>query len=322
VRSDPLEARAFNHYVEIIRSGKRDAYAAFRVYERYFKIPGSQADRIPVLRKAVLILLEEDPWFVASDALFVSDAGLSFDDVKRLAPTLARAGGKSVAYLQARLWFHGAGGRWRPDPKPGLRKAMQLLAKVPARQRGHDWVKMLTECHERLGNWREYARWFPRLLAATEPEWRTAPLLDMLRFAARCEQWRAYDRWRREWDQLPSRRHSCECETNDVGTFDGLRAVAAKRWDEIPSHLAAAAAVRGGCPHLNSYGFRLELVRALLKKNRHLDACSDYLTRGAHFASSPESSQLRQQIGQALLMRARPRSAPRRRSTGLRSGGS
>jgi hypothetical protein len=197
-------------------------------------------------------------------------------------------------FLRAKLWFHGA---FRSKDTRTIGKTLALLEEVPPRHRQLEWLDMVAGCHERLGDWKAYARVFPRLFTATEPTWRAAPLRTMLANAARRRDWRTYDRWRPEWDRLPPARHMCECHKNLVANTDGLRAAAAGRWDETPGHLAAAADV-AGCPHLNSGGLRLDLVQLLVRRRRHRDACRAYLDRAAQFGSPRGLAALRRALAQ------------------------
>lgn len=133
------------------------------------------------------------------------------------------------------------------------------------------------------------------------------------RDAAAKRDWRTYDRWRPEWDRLPANRHSCACHTNDIGTCDGLRALAARRLAALPQHLAAAADVRAGCPHLNTGGLRLDLVRTMVARRLHLDACRTYLEHAVRFCATKELGVLQQKVAGAIARRAGRRQAPARR---------
>jgi hypothetical protein len=84
-----------------------------------------------------------------------------------------------------------------------------------------------------------------------------------------------------------------------VYTNDGLRAVAAKKWDAIPEALTKAGAVHG-CPHLNTAGPRLDLVRMLITKRKQLDAARAYLDAVAGFEDgSKDVAALRKKLDAA-----------------------
>src|SRR5262249_45718820 len=140
-----------------------------------------------------------------------------------------------------------------------------------------------------------YKRAFPRLFKMTAPPRRASGLHDVLNVTASKKDWPAYDRYRREWDRLTPDHDACECYINDLHTNDGLRAVAAARGNAIPDAVARAANVRG-CPHLSTGGLRLDLVRVLVGKKRHLDAVRAYLARAAEFAKSKDLAALRRKL--------------------------
>ncbi len=122
---------------------------------------------------------------------------------------------------------------------------------------------------------------------------------DFLNRVAAKRDWQTYDVYRREWDQLGPGHHACECYVNDVYTNDGLRAAAARKWDAVPEALARAGAVRG-CPHLNTGGLRLDLVRLLVSRRKQLDVARAYLDRAAGFeAAGKEIAALRRKLDAA-----------------------
>jgi len=290
----PFEADGFASYADRIRRGEADVYAAYRVYERYWEVKGP--DRTQILRRAALLLLEGDPWFLATTIPFFLAEALTAADLARVMPKIGAGAPAGVAgYLRARLLIRGT--RRHHRDQAAMKQALALLAKVPRQHRQVDWLAMRAEAHERLGDWAAYRRAFAPLFAATEAAWRSSPLRTMLRHAGRRADWRTYDRWRREWDRLPVTRHSCGCEINDVATLDGLRAVAAGRWAEIPGHLARAADVTG-CAHLNTGGLRLDLVQLLVRRRRNLAECRAYLDRAAAFSRSKELVALRRALAQ------------------------
>jgi hypothetical protein len=131
-------------------------------------------------------------------------------------------------------------------------------------------------------------------LELTSPTWRASPLQHFLDELSSKGDWKSYDKVRPEWDRLPPDHHACECYRNALYTNDGLRAAAARQWDVIPDALAKAASVRG-CPHLNSGGVRLDLVRLLVAKKKQLGPAREYLERVAAFEHT-DVAKLRKQI--------------------------
>ena len=292
MRDDLFEADAFDRYADRIRRGETDVYAAFRIFDRHWSL--RCADRRHLMRKAALLLIDDDPWFLATSfATFLREC-LTRRDIERLTPRVgAGLPAGAAAYLRAKLWFHAIVPSRRD--KTATRQTLAFLRKVPRQYRRLGWLDMTAGCHQRSGNWREYTRVFPRLLEATESDWQSSPLRTMLENAARQRDWRTYDRWRRAWDKLPPTRHQCECYKNAVATLDGIRAFAARRWDEIPQHLATASDVTG-CAHLNTGGFRMDLVQLLVRRRKHLDACRAYLERAARFSETKQLVTLRRAL--------------------------
>lgn len=136
---------------------------------------------------------------------------------------------------------------------------------------------MAVGCY-RVLDYEKYKRAFGPLHSLTAPEWRASGLSGFLDVLASKEDWKAYDRYRREWDRLPPDHHACECYLNALHTNDGLRAAASGQWTEVAAALTRSAAVRG-CPHLNRGGLRLDLVRLLVAQKHELDAAHEYLKR-------------------------------------------
>jgi hypothetical protein len=304
VRDNVLEAHGFAHYADIIRRGERDVYAASRLYDRHWTLHGPDAEKL--LRRSAVILIEDDPWFLATSIPFFLGDALTRRDIERLTPKVAAGvAAGAAAYLRAKLWFHGLGRSGRE--KAAVRRTLALLREVPRPYRQLGWLEMIVGCHEQLGAWKDYTRVFPRLFTATNADWRSSPLRRMLEIAAKRRDWRIYDRWRPEWDKLPPTRHTCECEKNAVATMDGLRAAAAERWEDVPRHLSTAADV-AGCPHLNSGGLRLDLVRMLVSRRRYLGDCRIYLDRAAQFHLSKDLSAIRRSLDRARQRRSRSRS--------------
>jgi hypothetical protein len=267
---------------------------------------GWQVDRGEDLARQVTIqLIETDPWFLAA-AMPTHLHALERADLEHL--TLAVGAGPASEYaaqLRAKLWYHSNRAVHRvddPDAHAQLQRALAFLEDVPRAQRGREWQEMLVGCC-RVLDYERYKVAFDGLLAATSPEWRASPLLDLLRTVAARADWETYDRYRTEWARLPRGHHACECYTNHLHTCDGLRSAAAGDWDAIPEWLAMAGDVRG-CAHLNSFGLRLELVRVLVGEQRHLGPAREYLRRAAEFCKHDKLEELQQ----ALESAARPRS--------------
>jgi hypothetical protein len=275
------------------------------VYEKSWNVAPNDAS---MLRRATIRLIESDPWFLATAMPHFLHA-LKTEDLERLTEFVgAGPARKAAPMLRARLWFHGRKGPWHADRtgRAQLRKALSFLNQVPAKQRDVKWHEMVVHCY-RVLDYAQYKRTFPRLLASTSPNWRASELHDFLDVVASKKDWRTYDRFRREWDRLPAGHHACECYVNAVFTDDGLRAAAAGNWDAIPSALANAASVRG-CPHLNSGGLRLDLVRLLLTRRKQLRPAREYLERAAAFDyGAAEIAKLRKRLDE--LERRQPNAA-------------
>jgi hypothetical protein len=275
-----LESRAFAFYVEELRRGSADPYIAYRICEKSWKLARSDA---ALLRRAAICLIETDPWFLATAAPYYLHV-LGTSDLERLTPFVGAGPARKFAVmLRAMLWYHGRRGPFHPDRagRAQLRRALGFLQKVPSKQRDHTWHEMLVGCY-RVLDYDEYKRAFKKLLHVTSPNRRAYALHTFLNMVAAKKDWNAYDVYRREWDQLAPGHHACECYTNDVYTNDGLRAAAAGKWSAIPEALARASAVRG-CPHLNTGGLRLDLVRLVVSKRKHLEEARAYLNRAAGF---------------------------------------
>lgn len=289
-----LDTEGFAHYVAELRRGSTDPYFAYRVYERSWNVPPKDAE---LLRRATIRLIEADPWFMAT-GMPHSLRSLTTEDLERLTEFVGAGPARDAApMLRAMLWYHGRRGPYHVDRtgRTQLRKALSFLQRVPKNQRDESWHEMLVGCY-RVLDYARYKRAVPKLLKLTSPEWRASSLRSFLDVLTSKKDWKVYDRYRREWDRLPPRHHACECYVNAVHTDDGLRAAAAGRWDLIPDALTRAASVRG-CPHLNSGAVRLDLVRLLLSKRKHLGPAREYLERAAAFGRRHEDiAKLRSQL--------------------------
>jgi hypothetical protein len=304
-----LEGEGFAYYVDELRKSTIDPYAAYRVYERSWNVPAKDA---ALLRRATIRLIEADPWFLATAMPHFLHA-LKTDDLERLTPFVgAGPARKAAPLLRATLWYHGRRGPYHADRtgRTQLRKALLFLEQVPAKQRHQSWHEMLVGCY-RVLDYAKYKRAVPRLLQLTPPNWRAAQLHDFLNVLAKKNDWKTYDQYRREWDQLPPGHHACECYLNAVHTDDGLRAAAAGKWEAVPASLDKAASVRG-CPHLNSGGVRLDLVQLLVAKRKHLQPARKYLERAAAFEHGAEKvAKLRQRLDRIENGRATSKSTSR-----------
>jgi hypothetical protein len=275
-----LESEGFAYYLDELRRGSADPYVAYRVYDASWRVP--QQERA-LLRAATIRLLEADPWFLATATPHFLHA-LRTEDLERLTPLVgAGPARKAAPLLRAMLWYHAREGAHARDRagRVQLRRALAFLQDVPRKQRDRAWHAMLVGCY-RVLDYDRYKRAFATLLEVTAPDWRALELHWFLDIVAAKKDWRVYDRYRRAWDQLPRGHHACECYVNSVYTNDGLRAAAAGTWDAIPEALTRAVAVRG-CPHLNTGGLRLDLVRLLVSKKKQLDAARGYLDHAAGF---------------------------------------
>jgi hypothetical protein len=283
VSQDPFKVEGFASYAAALRRGSEDPYVAYRIYEQHWMIGGKDAKQI--LRRATVRLLETDPWFLATAMPYFLD-GLQTSDLHRLTPFVgAGPARKAASYLRAVLWYNARKGPHSPD-RAGLvqlRRALEFLDGVPSGQRDHRWHEMVVGCYRAL-DFRRYKAAFARLHEITEPQDRAFNLIQFLGVIADKKDWVTYDQYRPEWDRLPAAHHACECYLNDLHTLDGLRAAARADWGNIPAALEKAAAVRG-CPHLNTNGFKLGLVRLLVRHRKQLGACRTYLNRAAAFRS-------------------------------------
>jgi hypothetical protein len=288
MRNRDLESVAFKHYIEELRRGSRDPYLAFRVYERPWELRDGG-----LARALAVLLVESDPWFLASATPGAIHA-LELADLERLTPLVGGgAASEYAAYLRAKLWFEATGPR-RPAADTQLRRALEFLLEVPVEQRRVDWHEMLVGCYEVLDHDR-YKEAFAALFEETSPEWRASPLVSFLRNVAARADWDAFDRFRPEWNRLPANVSMCACNANDVYTCDGHRALALEQWDAIDGALRAATPTRG-CAHLNSYGARLGLARKLVEQRRNLQAVRAYLEQALKFGNPDAAQALLQQL--------------------------
>jgi hypothetical protein len=291
-----LEGEGFAYYVGELRKGTADPYVAYRVYEKSWNVPPKQR---ALLRRATIKLIKSDPWFLATAMPHFLDA-LKTEDLEQLTEFVgAGPAHKAAPMLRAVLWYHGRRGPFHPDKagRTQLRRALSFLQQVPTMQRDHSWHEMLVGCY-RVLDYTKYKRAFPKLLELTSPNWRAAGLHAFLDVLTSKRDWKAYDTFRPEWDRLPPGHHACECYVNSVYTDDGLRAAAAGQWEAIPEALTKAASVRG-CPHLNSGGVRLDLVRLLLTKKKQLGAAREYLDRAGTFEhGTADVAKLRKRLDQ------------------------
>jgi hypothetical protein len=289
-----LESEGFAHYVETLRSGSRDPYIAYRVFEKNWQVPPEHAS---LVRAATLELIEKDPWFLAT-AMPHFLSGLRRTDLERLTKFVGAGPARhAAAMLRAILWYHGESGPFGRDrgTPARLRRVLEFLDEVPKKQRDLSWHEMRVGCY-RAVDYELYKKAFPAMLELTDPEWRLRPLEGFLNEVAKRDDWKTYDEVRPQVDQLSPGQHSCECHTNSLFTNDGLRAVAAGNWEAIPGALSKAAAVRG-CPHLNTGGLRLALVRMLVTKKKQLSAARAYVERAATFpAAEKDLASLRQRL--------------------------
>ncbi len=280
-----LAAEGFAFYVAELKRGADSPYFAYRVFEKSWQVAPNDRD---VVRAATVRLIETDPWFLATAMPHFLSA-LTTEDIKRLTPFVGAGQSRAAAaMLRATLWFHARRGAHHPD-KAGrlqLKQALLFLGQVPKKARDGAWHVMAVGCH-RILDFDAYKRAFPALHEATDPAWRAMGLCTFLKDLTGKDDWKTYDRFRPQWDQLPPDHHACQCYLNDLHTNDGLRAVAAGRWAAVPHALAKAADVHG-CPHLNSGGLRLDLIRVLLSKKQELSAARTYLQRAAAFEARPE----------------------------------
>jgi hypothetical protein len=281
-------------YQEQIRGDSIDPYFAYRVYDQ--SSSGGACD-LRLLRRATILLIESDPWFLATVSPPILRV-LKTADLERLTPFVGSGSArKFAAVLRSILWYHGCRGPYHPDRagRVQLRRALGFLQDVAREQRYHTWHEMLVGCYRAL-DYDKYKRAFAGLLAKTPPERCAAPLHDFLTFVAAKKDWRTYDRYRPRWEEHSAGRYMCECYINDVHTEDGLRAIAARDWNAVPDALAKAAAVRV-CPHLQGRGLRLDLVRSLVSRKRLLGSVRTYLARASEFeASAKEAARLVQSL--------------------------
>ena len=294
--SGRLEADGFAYYVGKLRDGATDPYFAYRVYEKGWKVRRGES---ALLRDATIRLIESDPWFLATATPHFLDA-LKTEDLEPLTEFVGAGPARDAApMLRAMLWFHSCRARHRSDNagRRQLRRALSFLQRVPANQRDQSWHEMLVGCY-RVLDYAKYKAAFPKLLELTDPQWRAGELHSFLDILTSKRDWKTYDKYRPEWDRLPPGHHACECYVNALYTDDGLRAAAGRRWATIPAALAKAATVRG-CPHLNSFGVRLGLVRLLLAKKKHLGPAREYLDWAVAFENrTADVAKLRKQLDQ------------------------
>lgn len=294
MRDSALKTAGFAFYVSELEKGSTDPYFAYRVYETSWMVPQEQA---AIVRRATVRLVEADPWFLAT-AIPYFLSSLETKDLERLTPFVgAGQAPEAAAMLRATLWYYGRKGPFHPD-RAGLvqlRRALSYLKKVPLKQRDRAWHEMTVGCF-RVLDYGKCKRAYPSLREATPPEWRASDLHGFLNVVRKKKDWKTYDRFRGEWEQLPPRHHACECYLNDLHTNDGLRAAAAGKWAAIPEALTKAADVRG-CAHLNSGGLRLDLVELLVSKKKLLRAARAYLERAASFKGSlPKVTSLQRKV--------------------------
>lgn len=279
MRNPALIAQATASYAAALQKDPANTYAAYRLVENVWDQPRA------MVRVALKRLLEVDPWFLTA----MHTQGLEYltiADIEYLTPFVgAGLPAATAARLRAQLWYNARRGSFHPDTAGliQLQTALSYLLKVPTASRDKDWHQMVVGCYFKL-DYAKYKQAFPKLLAATDPEWRSQHINQFLINVAKRQDWVAYDHYRSAWDQLPPHRYCCQCYLNDLYTNDGLRAIAAKNWDAIPAALTNAAAVTG-CPHLNTGGLRLTLVEQLVAKRKHLDAARTYLQVATKFES-------------------------------------
>jgi hypothetical protein len=312
-----LESSGFQFYLNEMRRGSTEAYVAYRICEHSWRI--SRDDAV-LLRRAVIRLIETDPWFLATAMPHVLQA-LETADLERLTPFVGAGPARRVgAALRAVLWYHRRRGPYHPDQagRVQLQRALAFLQKVPRKQRARAWHEMLVGCYRAL-DYQKYKRAFARLLLEIPSEEQASALHDFFNAVASGEDWPTYDRHRREWDRLPLTSHVCECYLNDLYTNDGLRAVAAQAWEAAAEAVVQAASVRG-CPHLNSGGLRLDLVRILISKKRNLDAARAYLDAAAAFGGDPNEIEIAKKKLNAALTRRRSRPTPEQSRSGPKRG--
>jgi hypothetical protein len=166
---DFLEELAFDSYVEQLRQGSTDVYVASRVFRRHWKLTGPDERW---LRQATIVLIEKDPWFLATEIHTLS--ALTMEDIERLSPLVGQGLATGVAsMLRAILWYESRKGSYHPDDagRVQLQTCLNHLKKVPLKQRSQKWHQMHVGCY-RVLDFEQYKRAFPALLNITLPEWR------------------------------------------------------------------------------------------------------------------------------------------------------
>ncbi len=278
MKGTELKGQGISFYIDQVKKGSTEPYFAYRLYEQSWLVPAADEE---LLRRATSRLIEADPWFLATAMPYFLHS-LHTEDLKRLTPFVGAGQSRgAAAVLRAVLWHHGRAGRFPTDRagRAQLRVCLSFLTQVPRKQRELAWHEMRVGCY-RVLDYTRYKRTFPSLYALTSPEWRAAPLISFLNTVRSKKDWKTYDRVRREWARLPPSAHVCECDVNQLHTNDGLRAIAQGDWEAVAASLTKAAEVRG-CPHLNSNGFRLDVVEALVAKKKLLAPARAYLERAA-----------------------------------------
>lgn len=275
---------AFKSYVERVRVAD-DAYAAYRVLERFWKVP---AEDEALVRKAFLVLIDADPCFALSRILNGVEM-LELEDVQRLLTTLTLADASTTAFARARIGHQF--GAQRPDPLPDLlRDVEQHLNAVDESLRDKEWHTMLSDCLG-VNDYERYVAHLDTLFASVDVQWHAHHLSRALRAVCARKDWPRYRGLRARWDALPKSAHFCECQINHLYNMDGLEALASEQLDGIAELLHKALDVRG-CPHLNSGGPDLSLAAALIGRALFLDACRTHLVEARRFSHNTDIDEL------------------------------
>jgi hypothetical protein len=276
-----IEDDSLDQYVDLVRAGKADPYVAYRVFTHHWKVQDKA-----VLRAAAQQVFAHDPR-VLLERLVPPLLRFSDEELAEIASSLNLEDASLLAYARGALY--GSAIAERRDAARA-RQALLYLEAVAEQHRREQYHALVARC-ERWVSVERALEAHIRQLELAQPGHQAHPLGYVLRDAVLLERWEVYDKYRRLWDELPKKAYKCEHQTNELFNFDGLRDLARDQLKNIPGLLQKAVDVKG-CPHLNSFGCELGLVKKLIDRKLFPTECRAYLKAAEKFAKNDAIAKL------------------------------
>lgn len=269
-----LSSEAWGQYAAEVRRDPANPYFCFRLLEKAYLFT-ELPDGKKLIRQAAITVYQLDPLAYVTSYPHANHL-LSDADLKKVCDALVIEGDEDATnFLRGKLWADAIPSR--PNGIKQAQRGLKYLSKVSEARAGvePDYIAALAACCL-LTDYDSYKSVCRALVDSRQPEWRGHELIRILEAAVKHEDWETYSAWRGEWKLLPANAHLCECNLNQLHTYDGLYDLQRGVVNKIPQYLRKAVDVRG-CPHLNTGAASMRLIKHLIKRKMFLAEARAYV---------------------------------------------